>query len=82
MAAKRDNQKKIENKVEAVLKKVRPYIQMHGGDVKLIDLKDDTVFLEISGACAGCPLADLTYNKMICALIKEEAPEIKKVILT
>jgi len=82
MAAKRDNQKKIENKVKAVLKKVRPYIQMHGGDVELIEVKTDTVILKIRGTCASCPLAGLTYNEMIGALIKEKAPEIKKVILT
>lgn len=70
------------NKIEAVLKRVRPYIEMHGGNVELIEVKADAVVLKISGACAGCPLAGLTYNELIATLIKEKAPEIKKVILT
>lgn len=68
-------------KIEKILQKVRPYIQMHGGDVILLEAKKGTVKLKIYGACVGCPLADLTYNKMLGTLLKEEIPEIKKVIL-
>lgn len=70
---------KTENKVNKILDRVRPYIQMHGGDVILLDVKKGNVTLKIYGACVGCPLVDLTYNKMLGTLIKEEIPEIKKV---
>jgi Fe-S cluster biogenesis protein NfuA len=69
----------MEKKVNKILGKVRPYIQMHGGDVILVEAKKGTVTLKIYGACVGCALADLTYNKMLGTLIKEEIPEIKKV---
>lgn len=72
---------KTENKINAILAKVRPYIQMHHGDVELVSAKKGVVTLHISGACAGCSLADLTYNKMIGGLLKEDIPGIKKVIL-
>jgi len=74
-------QNKTTQKVEEVLTKVRPYIQMHGGDVSLIGIKDGIVTLNISGACVGCSLADLTYNKLIGGLLKEEVPGIKEVKL-
>jgi len=70
-----------EKKVNKVLDRVRPYIQMHGGDVMLVEAKKGTVTLKIYGACIGCALADLTYNKTLGTLLKEEIPEIKKVII-
>lgn len=69
------------DKVEAILTKVRPYIQMHGGDVDLIGIEAGIVKLNISGACAHCRLADITYNNLIAGLIKEEIPDIKGVTL-
>lgn len=71
----------VEKKVNKILDKVRPYIQMHGGDVILLEVKKGSVTLKIYGACIGCPLVDLTYNKTLETLIKEEIPEIKKVII-
>ena len=68
-------------KVKAVLKKVRPYIQMHGGDVTLVGILKGVVTLNISGACAHCSMADLTYNKLIGGLLMEEVPGIKNVVL-
>jgi Fe-S cluster biogenesis protein NfuA len=68
-------------KIEAVIKKVRPYIQMHGGDVSLVSVKKGIVTLEITGACTHCSLADLTYNKMLGSLLKEEVPEIIDIVL-
>jgi len=68
-------------KVEEILKKVRPYIQMHGGDVTLVGVEKGIVTLNISGACAHCSLADLTYNNLIAGLLREEIPGIKNVRL-
>ncbi len=71
----------MEEKVEKIIEKMRPYVQMHGGDVSLVDIKDGIVKLKVSGACAGCGLADMTYNKMLGSMIKEEVPEIKEIII-
>ena len=70
----RDNQK-----IEKIISKVRPYIQMHGGDVKLEKVEKRVVILEVSGACTHCSLSDLTYNKIIGGILKEEVPSIKKI---
>ena len=71
----------MENKIKEILDKVRPYIQMHGGDVMFVEIRDNDVVLRVFGACKYCPLSDLTYNKMIGGLLKEEIPEIKKVVI-
>ncbi len=76
---KRKLNSRIENRVNLTLDKVRPYIRMHGGDVLLLDVKKGTVKLKTYGACVGCELADLTYNKILGELLRKEIPEIKKV---
>ena len=68
-------------KIEAVLKKVRPYIQMHGGDVALIGVEKGIVTLNISGACAHCRLADLTYNTLIAGLLRDEVSGIEDIVI-
>jgi Fe-S cluster biogenesis protein NfuA len=70
----------MEDRVEAVVAKIRPYIKMHGGDVMLTGIKDGVVTLKIYGACVGCSLADLTYNKMVGPIIRKEVPAVKEVI--
>jgi Fe-S cluster biogenesis protein NfuA len=72
---------KTTKKVEEILKKVRPYIQMHGGDVALVGVEKGIVTLNISGACAHCSLADLTYNTLITGLLKDEVRGVKEVKL-
>lgn len=71
----------IADKVEFVLEKVRPYVQMHGGDVCLREVRDSVVVLKIDGNCVNCTLANFTYNKLITPLIKERAPEVTDVII-
>jgi len=67
-------------KVEAALKKVRPFLQADGGDVKLVDVtKDGIVRIKLLFACAGCPMASMTFKNGIERVIKEEVPEVKSV---
>lgn len=75
------NKSDVEKKVEEIISKVRPYIQMHDGDVFLSDIEKDTVKLKVTGACSHCSLSDITYNKMLGDLIKEKVPQIKKIVI-
>ena len=68
-------------KIQRILEKVRPYIQTHGGDVRLTRVEGSVATLHIDGACTHCPLAELTYNKVIRTLILEDAPEITTVVI-
>lgn len=66
--------------VAAIIEKVRPYIQSHGGDVALISVADGVARLHVEGACVHCPLAELTYNKVMRRVILEDVPEITDVV--
>jgi len=69
-----------EEKITAILEKIRPYIQMHGGDVFLSGVMEGTAVLKFEGNCSECPLLTVTVNRIVKPLILEEAPEITKII--
>ena len=70
----------MKEKVEAALAQIRPALQADGGDVELIDVKDGVVSLKLKGACGGCPMASVTLRQGIERVLKEQVPEVKKVI--
>jgi Fe-S cluster biogenesis protein NfuA len=53
---------------------------MDGGDVKLIEVKNGTVKVKLTGACAGCPMSTMTLKMGIEKILKKEIPEIKEVV--
>ncbi|GBE03905.1 fe/S biogenesis protein NfuA [bacterium BMS3Abin09] len=70
----------LKEKVEAVLDKVRPMLQRDGGDVELVEVRDDGVVkVRLTGACSGCPMSTMTLKNAIEETIKKEIPEIKSV---
>jgi Fe-S cluster biogenesis protein NfuA len=70
----------MQDKVKAVLDKVRPALQRDGGDVQLIEVSDGTVKLKLTGACAGCPMSTMTLKNGIERILKQEVPEVKQVV--
>ena len=69
------------NDVAAVLDLIRPSLIADGGDVKLVDVKDDgTVVVELTGACKGCPLSQLTLANGIERILKERIPGVVAVV--
>lgn len=69
----------VELKINALLDKIRPYVEMHGGDVQLLRLEGETAVLKVHGACVNCSHANVTYNKTIGPLILKEVPGVKHV---
>lgn len=67
-------------RVEKALDKVRPSLQADGGNVELVDVIGDTVKLKLVGHCAGCPMSQMTLQMGIERVLKQEIPEIKKVV--
>lgn len=71
----------MREKVEAALNKIRPSLQADGGDVVLVDVAPDgTVKVKLTGACQGCPMSQMTLKAGVEKIIKQEVPEVKKVI--
>lgn len=73
--------KKIIDNIEKALNKIRPHLQMDGGDVAFVsfDEKSGEIKLKLQGACSHCPMSEVTLRDGIGRLLMEEFPEIKKV---
>ncbi len=70
----------MRDKVEKALDKIRPSLQADGGNVELVEVADDGVVkVKLTGACHGCPMAQMTLTAGVERIIKQEVPEIKKV---
>ncbi len=70
----------FEQKIEQVLEqKIRPVLSAHGGNVRLADCQDGLVTVLLSGACSGCPAADLSTRAYIEEVLCAELPEISRV---
>lgn len=74
--------KNIEEKIKKVLEKIRPSLQMDGGDVHFIEYNHDSGVLkvELMGHCAHCPMSQITLKQGIETEIKEKVKEVKEVI--
>jgi Fe-S cluster biogenesis protein NfuA/nitrite reductase/ring-hydroxylating ferredoxin subunit len=62
-----------------VLDSVRPYMQSHGGDVELVEVREDTVVVRLSGSCNGCSMSAVTLRNTVEEAIHEHLPQIKNV---
>jgi len=70
----------MRDRIEEVLNKIRPSLIRDGGNVELVDVNDGVVKLNLTGACAGCPMSTITLKMGIERILKQEIPEIKEVI--
>lgn len=73
------NQPDIYSRVDAALDTIRPYLEADGGNVKIIDIIENKVKLELSGACGNCPMSTMTMKAGIEEAIKRAVPEILSV---
>ena len=71
----------LKEKVEAALERIRPVLQADGGDVELVEIGEDGIVkVRLKGACAGCPMSQMTLKQGIESTLKQEIPEVKEVI--
>lgn len=74
------NVKDLKINVENALNDIRPYLQADGGNISLVEITDDTVFVQLEGACLGCSVNQMTLKNGVEAMIKKHAPQIKRII--
>lgn len=69
----------MKEKVKALLEQIRPALQADGGDVELVDIDNGVVTVRLQGACAGCPMSQMTLKNGIERILKEKIPAVKSV---
>lgn len=69
----------INEKVQDVLDKLRPFLLRDGGDCELVDVEDGVVKLRLLGACGTCPSSTITLKAGIERALLEEVPGVVEV---
>lgn len=69
----------LTQRINRALDRIRPAIAADGGDVWLIRVEGATAYVQMLGACGGCPASHLTLKNGIEAVIREDVPEITSV---
>jgi len=66
-------------RVKKELVNLRPFLQADGGDVEFVDLKENKVYVRLTGTCGDCPFSESTLKMRIEKTIKKAIPEIESV---
>ena len=67
---------KIKGIIEA---RIRPAVMQDKGDIDFVKYENGIVFVEMKGACAGCPYAGVTLKEGVEKVLKTYIPEVKAV---
>lgn len=59
--------------------RIRPAVQHDGGDIKFCSFENGIVFVEMQGACVGCPYASRTLKDGVEKILRTYIPEVKSV---
>lgn len=69
----------INTKIISVIDRIRPFLISDGGNLEFVKYEDNVVYVTLTGACADCPMIDITLKDGIEELIMNEIPEVKEV---
>ena len=67
---------------ELIDERINPAVAAHGGQIELLNVEADSIYIHMGGGCQGCGMANVTLKHGIEAMIQEVFPEIKHVIDT
>jgi Fe-S cluster biogenesis protein NfuA len=59
--------------------RINPALGSHGGGCELVEVKDHTAYVRLSGGCQGCAMAQATLRNGIERIIKQHVPTIEAV---
>ena len=66
----------LEERVQAALDSVRPYMESHGGNVELLSLEDGVARIRLRGSCSDCSASSVTLELAIKQALEEAAPDL------
>jgi len=69
----------MNEKIKQAIEKIRPSLQMDGGDIELVGIENNIVKVRLKGACGSCPMSVMTLKMGVERIVKEMVPEVKSV---
>lgn len=64
-------------RIETVIESIRPQLQMDKGDIELVEVIGDTIYVNMTGACSGCQMAAQTLGGVQQRLMEDMGEFIK-----
>ncbi|HWP81609.1 MAG TPA: NifU family protein [Bacteroidota bacterium] len=66
--------------ITETLRKIRPYLQIDGGDVELVRVTEDGIAeVRLTGACVNCPMSIMTLRAGVERALMIAHEDIKRV---
>lgn len=65
---------------KALDERIRPAIMMDGGNIEVITVKENKVYVKLMGACGTCPSSQITLQAGVERLLREKFPEMEALI--
>lgn len=71
----------VVRQIKTILREeIRPAVAMDGGDIVFERFVDGRVYLQMHGACAGCPSSTMTLKEGIESRLKQSIPDVVEVV--
>jgi Fe-S cluster biogenesis protein NfuA/nitrite reductase/ring-hydroxylating ferredoxin subunit len=67
----------LEERVQAALDSVRPYMDSHGGNVELLSLDRGVARIRLQGSCSDCSASSVTLELAIKQALEDGAPDLE-----
>ena len=64
----------------AIDEKIRPGVQLDGGDIELVGISNGIVTIRLIGACDGCPMSPVTLRAGVERILRHDFPEVTEVV--
>jgi Fe-S cluster biogenesis protein NfuA len=65
--------------VEQALDEIRPYLQGEGGEIEVVRIDGDEVFVRLVGSCAECAMQAVTMKAGVERILRARVPAVGKV---
>jgi Fe-S cluster biogenesis protein NfuA len=63
-------------------REANPSIAAHGGKISIVDLREGTLYISMTGGCQGCAASQITLRQGFEVMLRRVAPEIVEVVDT
>lgn len=58
-------------KIKEAINAIRPALQNDGGDIEFLRVEGKNVYVRLIGACAGCPMSQITLSNGVQRYLRE-----------
>jgi Fe-S cluster biogenesis protein NfuA len=79
--ASRRTDAEVRHAVEELLdREINPSVASHGGKISVVDVRDGTLSIAMSGGCQGCSAAQVTLKQGVEVMVRRVIPEVREIL--